>query len=196
VYASFISSRAYSSQAEQAGCKRIKKLELVTAGLKEQVAALAISKQRVVEEAARAEARATSAEAAERELRGAVENIKHDFEVRQKLGFGVRHVSWAAVHNQRKLVSHISPPNNRATDWNSSAEPALLSALWPPADLSKFPSFITFPPMLGTSSVREQGHPNLPVQDAYVGCCMAVVSSCRDMFGKFLWLSVAFSLKI
>ncbi|CAM9304225.1 unnamed protein product [Ectocarpus sp. 4 AP-2014] len=67
-------------QGEQAGSKRIKKIELVVSSLREQVAALALSEHRTAEEAARAEARAASAEAAERDLRAAVEGIKTDFE--------------------------------------------------------------------------------------------------------------------
>ncbi|CBJ31255.1 expressed unknown protein [Ectocarpus siliculosus] len=67
-------------QGEQAGSKRIKKLELVVSSLREQVAALALSEHRAAEEAARAEARAASAEAAEQDLRAAVEGIKTDFE--------------------------------------------------------------------------------------------------------------------
>ncbi|CAN0438937.1 unnamed protein product, partial [Ectocarpus sp. 12 AP-2014] len=67
-------------QGEQAGSKRIKKLELVVSSLREQVAALALSEHRAAEEATRAESRATSAEVAERDLRAAVEGIKTDFE--------------------------------------------------------------------------------------------------------------------
>eukprot|EP00903_Cladosiphon_okamuranus_P016696 g15391.t2 len=67
-------------QGEQASCKRVKKLELAIVGLREQVAALALSEQKAIEEMARAKARATAAEAAESELRKAVEAIKHDFE--------------------------------------------------------------------------------------------------------------------
>lgn len=70
------------SQGEQAGCKRLKKLELAIAALREQVAALALSEQKAAETTVRAEARAAAAEAAETELRKAVEAIKYDFEVR------------------------------------------------------------------------------------------------------------------
>lgn len=66
------------------GCKRIKKLEIAIAGLREQVRAVALSEQKAVESTAGAEARAMAAESSERELRKAVEAIKYDFEVRQE----------------------------------------------------------------------------------------------------------------
>lgn len=46
------------------------------------MSALAVSEQKAAEEKGFAEARATAAEVSERELRGAVEAIKDDFEVR------------------------------------------------------------------------------------------------------------------
>ncbi|CAN0287016.1 unnamed protein product [Pylaiella littoralis] len=70
-----------ATQGEQTCRKRAKKLELVIAGLKEKVSALAVSEQKAAEEKGFAEARATAAEVSERELRGAVEAIKDDFEV-------------------------------------------------------------------------------------------------------------------
>lgn len=92
----------YFSQGEQAGSKRIKKLELVVSSLREQVAALALSEHRAAEEAARAEARAASAEAAERDLRAAVEGIKTDFEVSMHhvdvVGSAARD-AWKGRHN-------------------------------------------------------------------------------------------------
>lgn len=69
------------SQGEQTGRKRTKKLELVIAGLREQVSALSLSEQKATQEKGFAEARTTAAELSERELRRAVEAIKDDFEV-------------------------------------------------------------------------------------------------------------------
>lgn len=73
--------RVFLSQGEQTGRKRIKKLELVISGLREQVSVLGSSEQKAVQEKEVAEARATAAEVSELELRRAVEVIKSDFEV-------------------------------------------------------------------------------------------------------------------
>ena len=80
----------------------MKKLELAIAGLREQAAALALSEDKAAEKAARAEARAAAAEAAESELRKAVEAIKYDFEVRQRVGLGSVLVSLVEAQCQRQ----------------------------------------------------------------------------------------------
>lgn len=88
-------------QGEQTGRKRTRKLELVVAGLREQVSALALSEQKASQDKGLAEARATAAELSERELRRAVEAIKDDFEVRQTyaLGFTGGRCVAVAPHN-------------------------------------------------------------------------------------------------
>ncbi|CAM9099172.1 unnamed protein product, partial [Scytosiphon promiscuus] len=68
-------------QGEAEGCKRIKKLEFIVSGLKEQAATRTLSEEKAAEGMARAEARAELAELAERELRESVKAIKADFEI-------------------------------------------------------------------------------------------------------------------
>lgn len=68
-------------QGESTCRKRIRKLEANLAGLRDKLGESALSEEKAAEEAARAEARASSAEEAERKLHTAVAGIKIDFEV-------------------------------------------------------------------------------------------------------------------
>lgn len=68
-------------QGENASRQRIKKLELVIAGLREKLAGMVISEEKMAEKGARADAKAMLAEKGEQELRSAVRAIKYDFEV-------------------------------------------------------------------------------------------------------------------